>query len=171
MQITGSLGDVMKESARIAYSVVKILIDEEQLTIDRHTIPTTSREEEEDYLPSASEIYKRYDLHLHVPEGAVPKDGPSAGIAMATAIASILSGQAVNNRISMTGELTLTGKVLPIGGLKEKLIAAYKAGVTTALIPNKNLERDLEDIPEEVRDRLTIVGVERIEEVLEIALV
>jgi ATP-dependent Lon protease len=170
MQLTGSLGDVMKESARIAFSVVKILIDEETLRVDTATIPKTPKEEEEGRNPEASEIYKRYDLHLHVPEGATPKDGPSAGIAMATAIASILTQRPVNNRVAMTGEVTLSGKVLPIGGLKEKLIAAYKAGVTTAIIPQKNYERDMEDIPEEVREAIRIVGVERIEEVLEIAL-
>jgi len=171
LQLTGSLGEVMKESARIAYSAVKILIDEGDLSIDTSVIPKTPKEEEEGRLPQASEVYKRFDLHLHVPEGATPKDGPSAGIAMVTVIASILSGQKVDNRVAMTGEVTLTGKVLPIGGLKEKLIAAYKAGVTTALIPQKNYERDLEDIPEEVRSHLKIVGVKRIEEVLSIALV
>jgi ATP-dependent Lon protease len=117
LQLTGSLGDVMKESARIANSVVKILIDEGDLMIQSALIPKNSREEEEGTVAEASDVYKRYDLHLHVPEGATPKDGPSAGIAMATAIASILSGQKVNNDIAMTGELTLTGKVLPIGGL------------------------------------------------------
>jgi len=171
MQLTGSLGEVMKESARIAYSAVKILIDEGGLDIDTSAIPTTAKEEEEGRRPGPSEVYKRFDLHLHVPEGATPKDGPSAGIAMVTVIASILSGQKVHNKVAMTGEVTLTGKVLPIGGLKEKLIAAYKAGVTTALIPQKNYERDLEDIPQEVRSHLKIVGVERIEEVLAIALV
>ena len=117
-----------------------------------------------------SEVYKRYDLHLHVPEGATPKDGPSAGIAMATVIASILSDRKVDNTIAMTGELTLTGKVLPIGGLKEKLIAAYKAGVKRVLIPQKNLERDLEDIPSEVQKHLEIIGVSCIEEVIETTL-
>jgi ATP-dependent Lon protease len=114
----------------------------------------------------ASENYKRYDLHIHVPEGATPKDGPSAGIAIATAIASILSGKRVDNKVAMTGEVTLTGKVLPIGGLKEKLIAAYKAGVTRVLIPAKNYQRDLEDIPDEVKDNIEIIAVKRIEEVL-----
>ncbi len=171
MQLTGSLGEVMKESARIAYSAVKILIDEGELTIDTSTIPQTLKEEEERRAPEPSDVYKRFDLHLHVPEGATPKDGPSAGVAMVTVIASILSGQKVNNKVAMTGEVTLTGKVLPIGGLKEKLIAAYKAGVTTALIPQKNYERDLDDIPDEVRSHVDIVGVKRIEEVLAIALI
>jgi len=166
IQLTGSLGDVMKESARIAYSVVKILIDTGVLKIPKENIPLSAKEREEKLSVDASEIYKRYDLHIHVPEGATPKDGPSAGITMATAIASILSGQRVDNKVAMTGELTLTGKVLPIGGLKEKLIAAYKAGVTRALIPAKNYQRDLEDIPDEVKEHIEIIGVKRIEEVL-----
>jgi ATP-dependent Lon protease len=170
LQLTGSLGDVMKESARIAYSVVKILIDTKTLKIPQKNIPLTAREREEDIMVDASEIYKRYDLHIHVPEGATPKDGPSAGITIATAIASILSGKKVDNKVAMTGELTLTGKVLPIGGLKEKLIAAYKAGVTRALIPSKNYKRDLEDIPDEVKEHVEIIAVKRIEEVLKKAL-
>jgi ATP-dependent Lon protease len=171
LQLTGSLGDVMRESARIASSVVKILIDEGEIPIRSSVIPQTAKEEEEQTSVDTSEVYKRYDLHLHVPEGATPKDGPSAGIAMATAIASILSEQKVDNRIAMTGELTLTGKVLPIGGLKEKLIAAYKAGVTRALIPKKNVERDLGDIPDEVKKSMQITGVTHIREVLNWALV
>ncbi len=170
LQFTGSLGDVMKESVRIAHSVVKILIDERKLTIAPSIIPHTQKEREERIAVDASEVYKRYDLHIHVPEGATPKDGPSAGITMATAIASILSEKRVDNRVAMTGELTLTGKVLPIGGLKEKLIAAYKAGVKKALIPVKNYERDLDDIPTEVKENLTIIGVSTIEEVLKEAL-
>jgi len=171
LQLTGSLGDVMKESARIASSVVKILIDRKFLEIPEAIIPKSVKEKEESVTMDSSEVYKRYDLHLHVPEGATPKDGPSAGIAMATVIASILSDKRVDNTIAMTGELTLTGKVLPIGGLKEKLIAAYKAGVKKVLIPKKNLERDLEDIPNEVKKHLDIVGVSRIEEVLDSVLI
>ncbi len=153
LKLTGSLGDVMKESAHIAFSVVKSLINTTQLNT------------------KDSEIYKRYDLHIHVPEGATPKDGPSAGIAMAVVIASILSEKKINNVIAMTGELTLTGKVLPIGGLKEKLIAAYKAGITKVLIPQKNYERDLEDIPKEVKDAIEIIGVCVITDVLKETLV
>jgi len=171
LQLTGSLGDVMKESARIASSVVKILIDEKRISISAEHIPRTAKEREEQVRIDSSEIYKRYDLHLHVPEGATPKDGPSAGIAMATVIASILSGQKVDSKIAMTGELTLTGKVLPIGGLKEKLIAAYTSGVKKVLVPQKNMERDLEDIPEEIRGDLEIIGVSRIEEVISNALI
>ncbi len=166
LQLTGSLGDVMKESVRIAHSVVKILIDEKKLEITPSCIPHTLKEREERISVDPSEVYKRYDLHIHVPEGATPKDGPSAGITMVTAIASILSGRKVDNRVAMTGEVTLTGKVLPIGGLKEKLIAAYKAGVTKALIPQKNYERDLDDIPGEVKKNIKIIGVSNVDDVL-----
>jgi len=148
VKLTGSLGEVMKESAHIAFSVIKILIDTKKIEVED------------------SKIYKQYDLHIHVPEGATPKDGPSAGITIAVAIASILSEKMVDNRVAMTGELTLTGKVLPIGGLKEKLIAGYKAGVTKALIPYKNYDRDLEEIPKEVQDAINIVPIHSIEEIL-----
>jgi ATP-dependent Lon protease len=170
LQLTGSLGDVMKESVRIAHSVVKILIDEKKLEITPSAIPHTVKEREERIELDSSEVYKRYDLHIHVPEGATPKDGPSAGIAMVSAIASILSEKKIDNKVAMTGEVTLTGKVLPIGGLKEKLIAAYKAGVKKALIPVKNYERDLEDIPDEVKEHIRIIGVSNVEEVLKEAL-
>jgi len=166
MQLTGSLGDVMKESARIAMSVVKTLIDSKYLEIDHAIIPKTFKENEENVQVDASEVYKRYDLHVHVPDGATPKDGPSAGIAMCSVIASILSDRKIKADIAMTGEVSLSGNVLPIGGLKEKLIAAYKAGMTKVLIPAKNYERDLEDIPKEVKDHVEIIGVSRIEEVL-----
>jgi ATP-dependent Lon protease len=167
MQLTGSLGDVMKESARIAMSVIKTQIDAGALAIDHAIIPKTFKEREEELEIDASEVYKRYDLHIHVPDGATPKDGPSAGIAMATVIASILSDKKVRSDIAMTGELSLSGNVLPIGGLREKLIAAHKAGISRVLIPKKNYERDLEDIPEEVKTDVEIVAVTRIEEVLE----
>jgi len=166
LQLTGSLGDVMKESVRIAHSVVKILIDQKKLEIPSSVIPRSVKEREDGIVVDASEVYKRYDLHIHVPEGATPKDGPSAGIAMVSTIASILSNQKIDNKVAMTGEVTLTGKVLPIGGLKEKLIAAYKAGVTKALIPQKNYERDLDDIPSEVTDNIKIIGVSNVDEVL-----
>ena len=166
LQLTGSLGDVMKESARIAMSVVKTLIDTRKLKIDNRNIPITFKEKEEGVKLDASEVYKRYDLHIHVPDGATPKDGPSAGIAMCSVIASILSSKKIRSEIAMTGEVSLSGDVLPIGGLKEKLIAAHKAGMTKVLIPVKNYERDLEDIPQEVQDAMEIVGVSRIEDVL-----
>ncbi len=171
MQITGSLGDVMKESARIAMSVVKTLIDEHKLEISADNIPLTFEEQEKNLKLDASEVYKRYDLHVHVPDGATPKDGPSAGIAMATVMASILSSKKVRSDLAMTGEVSLRGDVLPIGGLKEKLIAAHKAGMTMAVIPQKNYERDLIDIPKEVQDDIEIIGVKRIEEVLNLALI
>ena len=171
MQLTGSLGDVMKESARIAMSVVKTLIDTRKLKITANNIPMTFKEKEDGIKVDASEVYKRYDLHIHVPDGATPKDGPSAGIAMCSVIASILSGRKIRSEIAMTGEVSLSGDVLPIGGLKEKLIAAHKAGMTKVLIPAKNYERDLEDIPKEVQEAMKIVGVTRVEEVLKQILV
>ena len=171
MQLTGSLGDVMKESARIAMSVVKTLIDSKKLKIASENIPLTFKESEERVKVDSSEVYKRYDLHIHVPDGATPKDGPSAGIAMVSAISSILSGEKIRSEIAMTGEVSLSGDVLPIGGLKEKLIAAHKAGMMKVLIPAKNYERDLEDIPKEVQESLEIIGVSRVEEVLKYILV
>jgi ATP-dependent Lon protease len=166
MQLTGSLGEVMKESARIAMSVVKTLIDDGRLSVDHAIIPRTFKEKEEQIEIDASEVYKRYDLHIHVPDGATPKDGPSAGITMATAVASILSDKKVRADIAMTGELSLSGNVLPIGGLKEKLIAAHKAGMKKALIPQKNYERDIEEIPDEVKEAVEVIAVSRVEDVL-----
>jgi ATP-dependent Lon protease len=170
IQITGSLGDVMKESAKIALSVVKVLIDNKKIQVPLSIIPTSGLDKEEcAKAVEPSDVYRRYDLHIHVPEGATPKDGPSAGITMATAIASILCDKKVKSDVAMTGELTLTGKVLPIGGLKEKLIAAYKAKIKTALIPKKNYEKDLDEIPDEVKEKMKIIPVSRVEEVLEFA--
>ncbi|QIR76908.1 endopeptidase La [Sulfurospirillum diekertiae] len=172
IQITGSLGDVMKESAKIALSVVKVLIDNGKIDVPLSIIPTTGLDKEDSARKvEPSDVYRRYDLHIHVPEGATPKDGPSAGVTMATAIASILCDKKVKSDLAMTGELTLTGKVLPIGGLKEKLIAAYKAKIKTALIPKKNYEKDLDEIPDEVKEKMKIIPVSRVEEVLEYALV
>ncbi|SFV66297.1 ATP-dependent protease La Type I [hydrothermal vent metagenome] len=171
LQLTGSLGDVMKESARIAMSVVKTLIDKRTLKISQDNIPMTFKEKEEKITVDVSEVYKRYDLHIHVPDGATPKDGPSAGIAMVSVIASILSSRKIRSEIAMTGEVSLSGEVLPIGGLKEKLIAAYKAEMSKVLIPVKNYERDLDDIPKEVQEALEIVPVKRVEEVLKQVLI
>ncbi len=169
LKLTGSLGDVMKESAIIAFSVVKALLDNETLKAPK--IPSeTPKDAEGKKKKRELKVYNAYDLHLHVPEGATPKDGPSAGIAMASVIASILCDRATRSEVAMTGELTLSGEVLPIGGLKEKLIAAFKAGIKTALIPVKNYERDLDEIPAEVRESLNIVAVKNIAEVLEKAL-
>ncbi|OCL96455.1 endopeptidase La [Aliarcobacter thereius] len=171
LKVTGNLGEVMKESSTISYSVVKHLIDNNILKIDEKLIPKTFKEEEENTKLEISEIYKRYDIHLHIPEGATPKDGPSAGITMALAIASILSNRKIKADVAMTGELTLSGKVLPIGGLKEKLIAAYKAKIKKVLIPKKNFERDLDELPEEVKNAIEIKVVNTIEDVLKEALV
>ena len=171
LAVTGNLGEVMKESSRISYSVVKVLIDKGALLIENEIIPKSVKEIEDKIIVDPSEIYKRYDIHLHIPDGATPKDGPSAGITMALTIASILSERAIKADVAMTGELTLSGKVLPIGGLKEKLIAAYKAKMKKALIPRKNYERDLEEIPQEVKDAMEIKPVDVIEDVLKEALV
>lgn len=160
LTLTGSLGEVMKESAHIAHSVVKVLLDNKFLKQKSHSNKTSLK----------TPIYQSYDIHLHVPEGATPKDGPSAGIAMACVIASILTDSKINASVAMTGELTLQGKVLAIGGLKEKLIAAHKAGIQRAIIPQKNYERDLKDIPKEVQQKLEIIGVSDIQEVLKLAL-
>ena len=171
LQLTGSLGDVMKESAKIAQSVVKVLIDNKKLDIPLSIIPKSpANKEGNTQKVTPSDVYRRFDLHIHVPEGATPKDGPSAGITMATAIASILSNKKVKSCVAMTGELTLSGKVLPIGGLKEKLIAAFKAKIETVLIPKKNFDRDLEDVPLEVKEKMKFIPVTKIEEVLKEAL-
>ncbi len=173
LQITGSLGDVMKESAYIAFSLVKVLIDAKKIKVPAKIIPSLPDDVKDGMKkePSSSEVYRRYDLHIHVPEGATPKDGPSAGITMVTAIASILTDTKVRSDVAMTGEITLSGRVLPIGGLKEKLIAAHKAGIKTALIPRKNYERDLGDIPQDVKKDMQIIPVDAIEDVLKNAFV
>ena len=171
LSVTGNLGEVMKESSRISYSVVKVLIDNGTLKIDNKIIPKTPQEETDKIKVDSSEVYKRFDIHLHIPEGATPKDGPSAGITMALTMASVLSERPIKSDVAMTGELTLSGKVLPIGGLKEKLIAAYKAKMKKALIPRKNFERDLDEIPQEVKDAMEIKAVDVIEDVLKEALV
>lgn len=169
LSLTGSLGDVMKESAKIAHSVVKVLLDENKLKpkSKKSTKAQRAKESKKESKDSSEDMpfYSKFDIHLHLPEGAVPKDGPSAGIAMACVIASILCDRAISGEIAMTGELTLSGDVLAIGGLKEKLIAAHKAGIKRALIPSKNYERDLSDIPKEVLDSLQIIPVKNIDEV------
>lgn len=139
--LTGKLGDVMKESARISLSLLK------------------SR------LPMNTFNFKEKDLHIHVPSGAVPKDGPSAGIALFTALASLVTGHKVDSKLAMTGEITLRGAVLPIGGLKEKLLGAQRAGIKKVLIPKDNLV-DLKDVPDEVKKDLTVIAVETVEDVL-----
>ncbi|MWV63194.1 endopeptidase La [Helicobacter saguini] len=212
LKLTGQLGDVMKESAYIAYSVVKNRLDNELLSSLRdfsqekakqstkdsknieskttkanHSSPTlagdatfnsptlaggvksTTKTKKDSKDSESKDDFKspteKLDIHLHVPEGATPKDGPSAGITMACAIASILFDKQVKQDVAMTGELNLSGEVLPIGGLKEKLIAAYKAEIKRALIPLKNYKRDLDDIPDEVKKHLQIIPVKTIDEV------
>lgn len=160
LTLTGSMGDVMKESAQIAFSVVKTLIDSGKVRLPKHLTRKLK-----------ANIYDIYNIHLHIPDGATPKDGPSAGITMCVALASVFSEKKVRSDVAMTGEVDLVGKVLPIGGLKEKLIAAYKADIKTALIPAKNYERDLKDIPLEVRENLNIIAVRDISEVLGYTLV
>lgn len=145
---TGSLGEVMQESIQAAMSVVRSRADK---------------------LGIAPEFYEKHDIHVHVPEGATPKDGPSAGIAMCTALVSCLTNNPVRSDVAMTGEITLRGEVLPIGGLKEKLLAAHRGGIKRVLIPQEN-ERDLEEIPENVKSDLDIHPVKWIEEVLKLAL-
>jgi ATP-dependent Lon protease len=146
--LTGQLGDVMKESARAALSWVRA--EAERLGIDPR-------------------FFDQNDLHMHVPAGAIPKDGPSAGIAMTTSLVSLLTGRPIKENLAMTGEITLRGKVLPIGGVKEKVLAAHRAGIRTVVLPKRN-EGDIDDIPEEVRRELTFVFADRMEEVLDAAL-
>ena len=145
---TGTLGDVMKESIEAARTVVR------------------SRAQR---LGIKNEVFEKTDIHIHVPEGATPKDGPSAGIAMTTALVSVFTGIPVRADVAMTGEITLRGEVLPIGGLKEKLLAAQRGGIKTVLIPEQNV-KDLADIPDNVKNKLEIVPVRWIEKVLEVAL-
>ena len=149
IELTGSLGDVMKESAKIAHSYVRTICDS-------YGISRT--------------FYKDCDLHIHFPEGAIPKDGPSAGVTMVTAIVSALSGLAVKRDIAMTGEITLRGKVLPIGGLTEKTLAAYRCGIKTVLIPEGNV-KDLDDIDIEAKQNLTFIPCTSVKDVLENALI
>ena len=145
--VTGQLGDVMQESARAALSYARANL--KALDIE-------------------AEALENVDVHIHVPAGAVPKDGPSAGIAMATALISALSGKTVDKDVAMTGEITLRGRVLPIGGLKEKALGALRAGIKTIIIPEKN-KMDLVDIPDYVKKKIRFVQVRQMDEVLEIA--
>ncbi len=148
LQLTGKLGDVMKESAQTALSYVRSLTNK---------------------LDIKPEFFEEHDLHIHVPEGAVPKDGPSAGITMVTAIVSAITKKPIKREIGMTGEVTLRGRVLPIGGLKEKSLSAHRAGLTTIIIPKDN-ERDIDEIPEAIREQLSFKLVSQAEEVLQLAL-
>ena len=146
--LTGQLGDVMKESARIALSYVRS--HSEELGIDESA-------------------FENQEFHVHVPAGAIPKDGPSAGVTMVTALASLLCKRPVKHTVGMTGEVTLQGRVLPIGGVKQKVLAAHAAGLTDVILPERN-RGDLDDIPEDVREQMTFHPVMSIGEVLDLAL-
>jgi ATP-dependent Lon protease len=145
--LTGQLGDVMKESARIALSFV-------QGELERLRLPKDALEEK--------------TVHLHVPAGAIPKDGPSAGVTLVTALVSVLTGRSVREDIGMTGEVTLQGRVLPIGGVKQKVLAAHRRGLKTVILPKAN-EVDLDEVPQEVRDELKFELVDHVDEVLQLA--
>ena len=148
IELTGSLGDVMKESARIAHSYVRTVATEYGIS------------------PA---FYKDSDMHIHFPEGAIPKDGPSAGVTMVTAMVSALSNIPVKRDVAMTGEITLRGKVLAIGGLKEKTLAAYRSGISTVLIPAENV-KDLDDIDTEAKNHLKFIPCKTADDVLKAAL-
>jgi len=142
--LTGQLGDVMKESARAAWSYARSHASE---------------------LGIPEDIFEQMDAHIHCPAGAIPKDGPSAGVTMATAMVSALSGRPAKHDIAMTGEITLSGRVLPIGGVKEKVLGAVRAGIRRIILPTEN-EADLEDLPDEVRDSLEVIAASELGEVL-----
>lgn len=149
LELTGQLGDVMKESAKAGYSFVRANAEKYGVNKD---------------------FYKKYDIHIHVPEGAVPKDGPSAGVTMITAMISALSNRPVRHNVAMTGEITLTGRVLPIGGLKEKSLAAFRAGIDTLIIPKDN-EKDMLKIPKQIKGKLKFILADKIDDVLDNALI
>jgi len=148
LQMTGQIGEVMQESGQAALTYIKSRAA--QLKIDM-------------------DVFDRMDIHVHMPEGAIPKDGPSAGITMATAIISALTGRPVYRHVGMTGEITLRGRVLPIGGVREKVLAAHRAGLKTVLLPEKNL-KDLIDLPKIAKDELKIIPINHLDEVLKVAL-
>lgn len=149
LELTGQLGDVMQESAKTAYSYVRA-------NSDKYNI--------------SEEFYKKYDIHIHVPEGAVPKDGPSAGVTMVTALVSALSNKKVKSNVAMTGEVTLTGRVLPIGGVKEKCLAAHRIGIDTIILPKEN-KKNVNEIPPSVKSKLNLIFADKVEEVLQNALI
>jgi ATP-dependent Lon protease len=147
LTLTGQLGDVMKESAQIALSLVRSRLALKDQPFE----------------------FSREDVHLHVPAGAIPKDGPSAGVAMVTAIASLMLNRSVNPKLAMTGEITLRGAITPVGGIKEKVIAAHRAGIRKVLLPKRN-ERDLKEVPDEVKRDLEFLFAESVEEALHFSL-
>jgi ATP-dependent Lon protease len=147
--VTGKLGDVMKESSQAAVSFVRSRAEHLMIDMDFH---------------------KHFDIHIHIPEGAIPKDGPSAGISMCTSIVSALTRKAVDRNVAMTGEITLRGRVLPVGGIKEKILAAHRGGIKKIILPKEN-EKDLKDIPETIAKQLTFILVDHMDEVLSHALI
>ena len=149
LTITGQLGDVMRESAQAALSYVRAHAAE---------------------IGAPNDFYEKHDIHIHVPAGAIPKDGPSAGITMTTALASLFSGRAAKPLLAMTGEVTLSGKVLPIGGIKEKALGARRAGIKTVLLPERNRKDVMEDLPVEVHKEMNFIFVTDVGKVLELAL-
>jgi ATP-dependent Lon protease len=143
LTLTGQLGDVMKESAKISQTLIR----------SRLAFNMKSTE------------FDKQDLHIHVPSGAIPKDGPSAGVALLTTIASLVTGQEVDPKLAMTGEISLRGAVLPVGGIKEKVLAAHRAGIERIILPKEN-EKDLDDVPQDVKDELEFIPVKTVEEVI-----
>ena len=148
LTITGQLGDVMRESVEAALSYVRA--QAENLEIDK-------------------QFFENIDIHVHIPAGAIPKDGPSAGVALVTALVSMLTKRPVRHDVGMTGEITLRGLVLPVGGIKDKVLAAHRAGLTTVILPKRN-EKDLSDLPQSIHDEMKFVLVEHLDSVLEHAL-
>jgi ATP-dependent Lon protease len=147
-QVTGSVGNVMQESARAALSYVRSRAASFKLS---------------------DEFFNKFDIHMHIPSGAQPKDGPSAGVTMATSLVSLISGRKVKPQVGMTGEITLRGQVLAIGGVKEKVLAAHRNGLTTIILPKRN-EQDLDDVPEEIRNSMKFIFAESVEDVIDAAL-
>ncbi len=148
LQLTGQLGDVMKESAQAAMSYVRTRAEQFRIPVD---------------------FLEKSDIHIHIPAGGMPKDGPSAGVTMMTSIVSLLSGIRIRHDVAMTGEITLRGRVLPVGGIKEKILAAHRAGIKRVILPERNVA-DLEEVPQEVRDELEFVPVTKMDDVLRAAL-
>jgi len=148
LMLTGQLGDVMKESAQAALSFIRA--NAEELKID-------------------PDFFEKYDIHVHVPAGAIPKDGPSAGVTILTALISLLTDRPVRPDVAMTGEITLRGLVLPVGGIKEKVLAAHRAGIQTVILPEKN-RKDLEEVPQKIRKEMRFHLIKRMEEVARLAL-
>lgn len=148
LQITGQIGNVMQESAQAALSYLKSRINELDVT---------------------SDLFDNVDIHIHIPEGSIPKDGPSAGITIATALISAITERKVRKDVGMTGEITLRGRILPVGGVREKVLSAYRVGLNTVILPKRN-DKDLVEVPEQVRAELEILLVDHMDQVLDIAL-